>query len=230
MTHPNRPVLAVVLRAALALAFVSFLPAVAGAQANPCNPCAGANPCNPCAGANPCNPCGGNPCNPCGGGNPCNPCGGGGGVDASKFKQPAGVTLPSTKSARLVAAGEKLWNDRSLGTTGLACATCHIDQYGQMAPGFAEPYPHRVAMPYQQAGVEQVNAAEMVQFCMMVPLGSEPLPWDSEQLAALTAYVENIQPGYQPVAGGAANPCNPCGGANPCNPCGGANPCNPCGG
>jgi len=34
--------------------------------------------------------------------------------------------------------------------------------------------------------------------------------------------------------GGAANPCNPCGGkaANPCNPCGGkaANPCNPCAG
>jgi polyisoprenoid-binding protein YceI len=47
------------------------------------------------------------------------------------------------------------------------------------------------------------------------------------------------------VGGGAANPCNPCGGksakkaANPCNPCGGksakkatnpCNPCNPCGG
>ena len=41
----------------------------------------------------------------------------------------------------------------------------------------------------------------------------DPLPWDSRDLAALTAYVESIQSGYEPRGMGAAmNPCNPCGG------------------
>ncbi len=72
----------------------------------------------------------------------------------------------------------------------------------------------------------------MVQFCMLQPMQAEPLAWDSRELAALTAYVKHIQPGYHAVGGGAPNPCNPCGAkANPCNPCGAnqMNPCNPCG-
>jgi len=32
----------------------------------------------------------------------------------------------------------------------------------------------------------------MVQFCMVVPMKNEPLPWDSEDLAALTAYSEGV--------------------------------------
>ncbi len=208
--------------------------------ANPCNPC-GANPCNPCAGkANPCNPCAGkaNPCNPCAGkANPCNPCGGAR-VDPARFQQPAGATLASGSAAELLAEGERLWNDRSLGRSGLACGTCHFQKYAQMKPGFARPYPHAVEMVQQQSGVAQVNAAEMVQFCMLQPMQAEPLAWTSRELAALTAWVKHIQPGYRPMGGTAPNPCNPCAGktnpcgANPCNPCAakGANPCNPCGG
>ena len=208
------------------------------AQVNPCaakNPCAGMNPCgakNPCAGANPCagkNPCAArNPCgaaNPCGGMNPCgaNPCGGGK-VDASRFEMPAGVSLASGSRTELIAEGKKLWNDPKLGNSGLSCANCHVQDYAMMNPTFAEPYPHYVAMPAQQGGVQEVSAAEMVNFCMIVPMASEPLPWTSQQLAALTAYVESIQPGFRPVSGAGANPCNPCGGSNPCgagNPCGG---------
>ncbi len=39
-------------------------------------------------------------------------------------------------------------------------------------------------------------------------MGAEPLDWSSKGLAALTAYVESIQPGYKPVAGtgGKQNP------------------------
>ncbi len=67
----------------------------------------------------------------------------------------------------------------------------------------------------------------MVQFCMNVPMATDPLPWDSQELAALVAWVDNIQPGYKPLGG--ANPCNPCAmKANPCNPCAMKNPCNPC--
>jgi len=229
---------------------------------NPCNPCGkkkmGHNPCNPCGQKmnpcahkmNPCshkmNPCSHkmNPCahkmNPCGAHmNPCgaNPCGGAK-VSASRFLQPAGVQLAKGNSAELLALGEKLWNDRALGKSGLACSTCHNAQYSQMNPSFAKPYPHRVAMPYQQAGVDRVSAAEMVNFCMMVPMATQPLPWGSRELAALTSYVQHIQPGYRATAAHsgsrvAANPCaghNPCGMRNPCaaklNPCSShANPC-----
>ena len=214
---------------------------------NPCaaktlNPCVAKvlNPCkakklNPCA-AKRLNPCQAkalkayNPCkaktmamNPCGGKgrNPCNPCGGQK-VDASRFKQPAGVKLAGGRRASLIAHGKELWNDRTLGKSGLACASCHIGNYGQMQPTFAKSYPHYVAMPNQQAGVKQVNAAEMVQFCLIVPMMDEPLDWNSKELAALSAYVEKIRPGYRPVAGVRPNPCNPCSmKRNPCNPCGG---------
>ncbi len=180
---------------------------VAGTQlaANPCNPC------NPCAKKNPCNPCGANPCNPCGAA----------AIDASRIRQPAGVTLASAPRAELLGRGEQLWNDRALGKTGLACGSCHQGHYAQMNASFAKPYPHRVGMPYAQAGLEQVNAAEMVNFCMVAPMGSEPLDWSSKDLAALAAYVEHIQPGFNPCAAKAAgNPCNPCAMKNPCNPCG----------
>lgn len=186
------------------------------AQANPCNPCAGSNPCaarNPCAA----NPCAANPCaaNPCAGAR----------IDPKRFQQPEGVALASGDHATLVAEGERLWNDPSIGKSGLACGSCHVQGYALMNPTFAKPYPHFVAMARERAGVQQVNAAEMVNFCMLVPMAAEPLPWSSRDLAALTAYVEHLQPGYRPVQGaGGANPCNPCAGANPCagrNPCGG---------
>jgi hypothetical protein len=204
------------------------------------------NPCNPCAAAN---PCAANPCNPCGARNPCNPCGAAQ-VDASQIRQPSSLRLAPGGGAAQRALGEKLWNDASLGNSGVACATCHVPAGGtisQMNASFAQPYPHRVAMPAQQAGLASVNAAEMVQFCMTAPMASEPLPWDSKELAALSAYVLDLQDGFTPPA---ANPCganssNPCGAvmAHPCNPCGAtanpcsakanpcaANPCNPCGG
>ena len=137
------------------------------------------------------------------------------------------MRLASGSSTDLLSYGSKLWKDRFLGKSGLACASCHVDRYTLMNPTFAEPYPHHVAMPAQQAGVQRVNAAEMVQFCMLVPMMDEPLDWDSQELAALVAHVESIQPGYEPLGGGGgANPCNPCAVKNPC---GMKNPCNPCG-
>jgi len=129
--------------------------------------------------------------------------------------------------AELVAMGEELWNDPALGSSGQTCASCHVDKYAMMKETFAEPYPHHVKMAEDQAGMSEVTAAEMVQLCMVIPMQSDPLAYDSQELAALTAYVEDIRPGFDPsMAGGGMNPCNPCA-ANPCNPCA-ANPCNPC--
>jgi hypothetical protein len=194
------------LRVALTALVFAFLPASPGpSQANPCNPCAPANPCNPCAGENPCNPCGG-------------PLGR---IEPSRFRQPEGSATPA-KSAALVARGQALWSSREVSNGRAACADCHRDDYTMINETFAEPYPHFVQMVELRSGVKQVNAAEMVNFCMMAAMSSEPLAWDSAELAALTAYVENIRPGYTRRTRGApaTNPCNPCGG-NPCNPCGG---------
>lgn len=231
----------------------------AAKKANPCNPCGAgamnpcgarsANPCNPCGGKamnpcggkamNPCNPCGGkkaNPCNPCGaqGMNPCdaqgmNPCGASGKVDPDDFVRPEGLRLEGGDEARLVRRGKELWNDTSLSTNGMACATCHA-QNASFMPGFAEAYPHPVAMVKNMSGVEKVDAAEMVQFCMVQPMQAEPLPWRSTELAALAAYVEHVQDDFRPnpCAMRSGNPCNPCAARNPCagrNPCGARNPC-----
>ena len=216
-------------------------PCAAKNPCNPCNPCAAKvkmNPCNPCAAKNPCNPCGvkkaANPCNPCAAKNPCNPCGGAR-VDAKSFTRPDGSSLYPGNQAQLVAEGKLLWEDKSLGTSGLACANCHINN-GNFHKTFLKSYPHYVAMPHAQAGVKQVSADEMVQFCMIVPMAGKPLDWGSRKLAALAAYTGAIQTQFKAavaanpclIKASTANPCNPCAAKNPCNPCAAKNPCNPC--
>jgi cytochrome c len=131
--------------------------------------------------------------------------------------------------------GERLWNDRSLGTSGLSCQTCHLN-HANFNPSFAKAYPHPVTMAQQRAGVQQVDLDEMVQFCMVVPMASQPLAWESKELAALTAYSRQVQQEFIRAAAAnpcmlkpaAANPCNPCATKNPCaakNPCATKNPC-----
>ncbi|MFQ5747627.1 MAG: cytochrome c peroxidase [Gemmatimonadota bacterium] len=176
------------------------------------------------------NPCAANPC-------AANPSAGGGDLDASLIVQGDKVLNTGGHSqAELVALGEKLWNDKSLSGSGqTSCSSCHVGKYAMMNATFAEPFPHYVKMGKDRAGLSEVTAAEMVQLCMIVPMANEPLDWNSVELAALAAYTEDIQTGFDAsMAGGGMNPCaaNPCA-ANPCaaNPCG-ANPCaaNPCAG
>jgi cytochrome c len=150
-------------------------------------------------------------------------------------KRPAGYTPYKGKPAELIAAGKILFSDTKLSTNGLSCSTCH-QNYGAYQPTFAKPYPHAVAMA-SDMGLKTVHADEMVQLCMVEPMAAKPLAWKSRELAALTAYVVDIQKGFKPTAA-AANPCapkNPCAAKNPCapkTPCGAKNPCapkkNPC--
>jgi len=112
--------------------------------------------------------------------------------DAADLTQPEGWSLPEGDRAALVARGAELYADDSLGETGSACTTCHTD-FENYNDTFLEPYPHQVAMGVNMFDMDEVTAAEMVQLCMVVPMGTDPLPWDSEELAALTAYVEDEQ-------------------------------------
>lgn len=176
-----------------------------------------------------------NPCakaaNPCA--KPANPCAGKPEIDPAAIRRPVGYK-PAKGDAAL---GEKLWNDTKLSSNGMACSTCH-QNHAAFQASFAKPYPHTVAMAKDKAGVKTVHLDEMIQACMVMPMATKPLAWDSMELAALTAYTQSQQKSFKPGAKGAANPCakNPCAmkPANPCakNPCTmkAANPCakNPC--
>jgi len=219
---------------------------VVASSTNPCNPCStkkACNPCNPCAVKNacsPCNPCAArkacNPCNPCGAKkacNPCNPCSAAK-VSAKDFIRPKGTRPASGNRVKLAAEGERLWTDIRLSTNGLSCNSCHANN-AALNPTFAQPYPHRVAMPSQMAGAGKVSAEEMAQFCLLVPMQSKTLPWESRELAALAAYTVALQKTFKPnpcAAKNPCNPCNPCAARKPCSPCNPCaikkNPCNPC--
>lgn len=106
----------------------------------------------------------------------------------------------------LIERGEALFNDPSLSPNGLSCASCHGSdgQKGYQAT-FNQPFPHPVAMGANMFGMQTVHADEMVQLCMVAPMAAEPLDWESEDLAALAAYVVNAR---QRFAGDADGHCN----------------------
>lgn len=94
--------------------------------------------------------------------------------------------------------GEKLFNDTKLSTNGMSCASCHAN-HGSYSNSFAKPYPHMVVMARDQLGRKKVYLDEMIQVCMVMPMAAKPLPWDSQELAALVAYVEQQQKTFKPT-------------------------------
>lgn len=119
-----------------------------------------------------------------------------GSVDPALVQRPDGVAAFEGDRVELVAAGEVLWNDNSLGTAGVACASCHANG-AQFKDSFKSPYPHEVAMAKSMSGLGPIDAEQMTQFCMIVPMKGEPLAWSSKELAALAAYIDDVeQPGF----------------------------------
>ena len=148
--------------------------------------------------------------------NPCaaNPCAEQEGLAARIRQGDQALDSHGKSNAQLIALGAELWTDASLSGAGAtSCGTCHTgDGTAMMNETFASPYPHFVQMGRDRAGMDELTAAEMVQLCMAIPMAADPLDYDSEELAALTAYTVSLQDGFEPSA--AANPCaaNPCGG------------------
>jgi cytochrome c len=106
--------------------------------------------------------------------------------------RPEGYTPYQGDVAKLRARGKELFNDTSLSSNGLSCATCHADGAGYAAT-FENDYPHFVAMGKRDFGIDMVYMDEMVQICMVAPMASEPLEWGSRDLAALTEYMNEVQ-------------------------------------
>jgi len=198
--------------AVIGLAMPAPLAASSHATKNPCAAGKAVNPCTPKAA---------------------NPCAAASQVDPKLVLRPKGTKLMQGNRAELVTEGEKLFHNPKLSTNGMSCNSCH-ENVGGFMPSFAKPYPHEVAMAKEKGGVTKVHLDEMVQFCMVVPMEARPLPWNSQELAALTAYTAELQKSFQAQAAKAANPCAAKTGSNPCapkgmNPCApkGANPCAP---
>jgi len=81
-----------------------------------------------------------------------------------------------------------------------------------------------MAMAAERSGIESVRLDEAIQFCMIVPMQAKPLPWSSRELAALTAYLGELQNSVRKQAtetgatkSQSVNPCAPKA-ANPCAP------------
>jgi len=162
---------------------LSAAPAFAGGHNNPCNPCA-ANPCamkhNPCDMKK--NPCAMNPCstpkaaNPCGGSNPCsmNPC------STSQNAPIRDKAFSSFNEA--VAVGKKMWNDENLGTSGMACLSCHSD-HELLNLGKNQNYPHYVKMVGDVVTLDQ-----MINYCMLNPMKGKEFEQNSKEMTAMAAY------------------------------------------
>lgn len=113
-------------------------------------------------------------------------------VNQEQVVRPEG-TMPATVShEELLSKGEQLWNDPNLGNSKLACSSCHKNNVARFKKTFLEPYPHMVKMAKKKAKLDEVSAEGMVQLCMVVPMKSEPLPWNSVELAALTTYMQEV--------------------------------------
>lgn len=138
-------------------------------------------------------------------------------IPKQEVTRPAGTHLyDGASQAELVSLGERMFKDTKLSSNGLSCFSCHANHASYM-PSFAEPYPHFVKMADDQSGIRSVHLDEMVQFCLISPMAGKPLPWDSKELAALTAYTATQQATFHPNkampmkdgCGPRVNPCAP---------------------
>ncbi|MDX8410242.1 MAG: hypothetical protein R8J84_09435 [Mariprofundales bacterium] len=195
------------------LAMVGFATTASAGQHNPCNPCSmkAHNPCssNPCAmkkknpcSMNPCsmkkhNPCGMNPCaaqkhnpcnmNPCAAksANPCsiNPCA----ADAKKPIRPHAYN----GFRQAVAVGKKMWNNEELGTSGVACLSCHAD-YELLHFDRNQNFPHYVKMVGDVVTLDQ-----MINYCMLNPMKGKQLDANSKEMTAMAAYYRAYRMQYR---------------------------------
>ena len=158
-------------------------------------------------------------------------------IDPRQITRPADIPpFSGVERSVLLEEGRMLFEDSSLSGNGMSCNSCHKTD-ALFKPSFATPYPHPFEMARRRAGVDRAMFAdEVVQFCLLVPMKGQPLPWDSRELAALTTYVVDVRQrefiaAVRDFSGGMDCPNGekrPCGTVNPCgmmNPCGMKNPC-----
>jgi cytochrome c len=105
---------------------------------------------------------------------------------------------PKAELLAAIARGRVLFDDPELGTSGMSCGSCHLE--GGMKDGMmgdmkikafhklAAHYPRYFGMAKKVMTLDQVN-----NWCIVNPLKGEPLKWNDQRLADLTAYVASVK-------------------------------------
>ncbi len=109
-------------------------------------------------------------------------------IPPSDVTRPAGTVAFKADAAKLLEVGTARHGDTSLSPAGRSCNTCHLEADSYNAT-FNKPWPHFVESVKAKTGLDRITAEGMVQFCMISAMGTRPLAWDSEALAALTEFV-----------------------------------------
>ncbi|MBN4077091.1 hypothetical protein JYT48_02345 [Mariprofundus ferrooxydans] len=81
-----------------------------------------------------------------------------------------------------VVMGKKMWNDESLGTSGVACLSCHAD-HDLLNLGRNQNFPHFVKMVGDVVTLDQ-----MINYCMLNPMKGKQFEKNSKELTAMAAY------------------------------------------
>jgi len=121
-------------------------------------------------------------------------------VTPIKIPAPAPAVGPNNELAASVEQGKALFNDNTLGKSGMSCNSCHIEggtkdnpqeMMGMKMDAFdnlGTRYPQYVPMVGKV-----ITLAGMVNFCIVNPLKGEALSWDDQKLIDLTAYCASVR-------------------------------------
>src|ERR1700752_2592173 len=99
---------------------------------------------------------------------------------------------PANPGMLWVLEGGTLW-EKKIGAAGRACADCHGDPRASMK-GVAARYP-----AFDPILARPLDLEQRINRCRTEHQRAEPLPWESEHLLALTAYVAHQSRGL-PIA------------------------------
>jgi len=107
-------------------------------------------------------------------------------------------TDPSKALAESVKNGMRLFDDKSLGTSGMTCNSCHMEggtKEGKMGDmvipawdNLTSKYPKYFSMAKRVMTLDQV-----INWCIVNPLKGKALSWDDQRLTDLTAYVASVK-------------------------------------
>jgi cytochrome c len=95
--------------------------------------------------------------------------------------------------------GKALFGDAKLGTSGMSCSSCHMEggtKPGKMGDKEIKPFMNVAASYPKYVGMAKkvITLDQIVNICIAGPLKGEPLKWDDQRLADLSAYIASVKP------------------------------------
>lgn len=94
---------------------------------------------------------------------------------------------PKAELSKSIERGKTLFNDKSLGTSGQTCNTCHPN--GGNFDDLGCKYPK-----YWGMAKKVMTLSQVVNWCIANPLKGKALAWDDQKLTDLTAYCASVKP------------------------------------